>query len=272
MIDAVAAHYRHRDAWYSSLVGPFLCPASRLAELTRHATEPLGVGLIVDTGTGDIGAAVRAVLDTPILQLRGVEVPLRDPALTDGARRVALALDRARLDIEDWVDDDDTDDSLDADDVHMFVEVPIAGSWRSALDEIAATGHHAKLRTGGPAPDAFPTESSVAEFILACMEYDVPFKFTAGLHRAIRTTTADGLEQHGFLNALLAVADALDGADAPAIAATLADRDGDRIAGRVRDLAPARAVKVRSWLTSFGSCSIDEPLEDLTDFGLVTRE
>src|SRR5690606_25148220 len=125
MIDAVAAHYRHRDAWYSSLVGPFLCPASRLAELTRHATEPLGVGLIVDTGTGDIGAAVRAVLDTPILQLRGVEVPLRDPALTDGARRVALALDRARLDIEDWVDDDDTDDSLDADDVHMFVEVPI---------------------------------------------------------------------------------------------------------------------------------------------------
>ncbi|NIS30410.1 MAG: hypothetical protein GWO04_10820, partial [Actinobacteria bacterium] len=73
-------------------------------------------------------------------------------------------------------------------------------------------------------PEAFPREDEVARFIVACLELDVPFKFTAGLHHAVRRTTTDGREEHGFLNALLAVAVALDGGDVQAIAHTLADR------------------------------------------------
>jgi hypothetical protein len=272
MADAVPAHNRHRSAWYSAMVGPFLCPASRLPELADAATAPLRVGVIIDTGAGGIDEAVRAALDTLTFELRGVEVPLRGEPLADSARRVTLALDRARLDVEDRMDIDDPDDDLDPDDVHMFVEVPLTAGWRPALDWIAVAGHRAKLRTGGPIPDAFPAERSVAEFILACLEYDVPFKLTAGLHRAVRNTTADGFEQHGFLNALLAVADALDGADAPTIARTLADRDDDRVAARVRDLPPGTAITVRTWLMSFGSCSIDEPLEDLVNLGLISKE
>jgi len=41
------------------------------------------------------------------------------------------------------------------------------------------------------------------------------------------------------------------------------ERDGTMLAGADR-------ASGRRWFTSFGSCSIDEPLADLRDLGLVT--
>ena len=37
MPDAVAGHAGYRQAWYAGLVGRFVCPAGRLAELDRRA-------------------------------------------------------------------------------------------------------------------------------------------------------------------------------------------------------------------------------------------
>ncbi len=259
MDEAVTGHTGHRTAWYAPAVGPFLCPASRLAELSGQATGPLGVAIVVDTGTGGIEPAVRAVLDDPRLDLHGVEVPLRGEPPHESARRAAVALDTALLDVDE------------PDDLGVYLEVPRTAGWRSALEAVADSGYRAKLRTGGAAPEAYPAEEEVAAFVLACLELDVPFKFTAGLHRAVRNTTDDGLEQHGFVNALLAVADALDGADGATVAATLADRDAAELAARVRALPQGRAAAVRTWLGSYGSCSIDEPIDDLLALELVAK-
>lgn len=264
MADAVRAHAGHRKAWYAPAVGPFLCPASRLDELSAHATGPLGVSIVVDTGTGGIEPAVRAVLDDPRLDLRGVEAPLRGEPSAEAARRAAVALDTALLDL-------DEPDGEEPDELAAYLEVPRAAGWRSALEIVADTGYRAKFRTGGTTPEAFPSENEVAAAVLACLELDVPFKFTAGLHRAVRSTTDEGLEQHGFVNVLLAVADALGGADEAALAATLASRNAAELGDRVRALSPGRAAAVRTWLGSYGSCSIDEPIDDLLAMGLVAK-
>jgi hypothetical protein len=259
MPEAVPAHERHRREWYAPLLGPFLCPASRLAELGPYTTGRLGV-IVVASGPGDIAVAVQSVLADPQLELRGIEVPLRGEPLVDSARRTLVALDAAVIDVDDH------------DQLPVYVEVPRTPGWRDALDQLAVAGYRAKLRTGGETADAFPSEYDVAEFVLACLEFDVRFKFTAGLHHANRHTTGDGLEQHGFLNALVAVAEALDGADATALARTLAERNATALAERTRMLPVGRAATVRTWFGSYGSCSIDEPLQDLLDLGLVTRE
>jgi hypothetical protein len=259
MPDAVPAHERHRGEWYAPLVGPFLCPASRLGEVGQFTSGRVGM-IVVASGPGDIAPAVDSVLVDRQLELRGIEVPLRGAPLDESARRTLVALDAALLDVDD------------PDQLPVYVEIPRVPGWRDALDQIAVAGYRAKLRTGGETAEAFPSESDVAEFVLACLEFDVRFKFTAGLHHAVRHTTADGLEQHGFLNVLLAVAEALDGADATALARTLAGRDATRLADRIRTLPVGRAATVRTWFGSYGSCSIDEPLQDLLDLGLVTRE
>lgn len=260
MADAVPAHSRYRNAWYSAMVGPFLCPASRLLELAGVADSPLGVAVVVDTGTGGIEAAVADVLAHPRLELRGIEVPLRGEPLAETARRTAIGIDAALAVLDD------------PDDVAVHVEIPRGPGWRDALNVVAETGHRAKLRTGGVTPDAFPPEDEVATFILACLDLGVPFKLTAGLHRAVRHTAPDGLEQHGFLNTLLAVADALDGADHAIVTGTVAERDAAAVTERIRALPPDRAASVRSWFGSYGSCSVHEPLDDLIDLGFITKE
>jgi hypothetical protein len=257
--EAVPAHERHRREWYAPLVGPFLCPAARLGELGQYTTGRLGV-TVVASGPGDIESAVHSVLADPQLELRGVEVPLRGEPLEESARRTLVALDAALMDLDD------------PEELPVYVELPRAPGWRDALDQVAVAGYRAKLRTGGESPTAFPSESEVAEFVLACLELDVRFKFTAGLHHAVRHSTGDGNEQHGFLNALAAVADALDGADAAALAGTLAERDAAVLTDRIRELPVGRAATVRTWFGSYGSCSIGEPLQDLLDLGLVTKE
>jgi hypothetical protein len=88
------------------------------------------------------------------------------------------------------------------------------------------------------------------------------------LHRAVRNT--DTLEQHGFLNVLLAVRDALAGEPVTAIAGTLAERDRTVIADAVRALAPSAIEEIRFSFISFGTCSTDEPVADLVGLGLLS--
>ena len=136
-------------------------------------------------------------------------------------------------------------------------------SWLAAADEVAAAELRLKFRTGGLEADAFPAAHALASWIDAALDRETPFKCTAGLHRAVRHTSDEGFEQHGFLNVMVATARAFDGAGIDDVVATLEERDGTALAAADRSGG-------RRWFASFGSCSIDEPLADLRDLGLVT--
>ena len=53
------------------------------------------------------------------------------------------------------------------------------------------------------------------------------------------------------------------------VAAILAERDADAVAARVGSALAERAGVVRDAFRSFGTCSIDDPRDELTALGLL---
>jgi len=260
--EAVVAHARHRQAPYADLVGPFVVGDAALPELA--GTTGLDVSVVVSGGAGALAPAV-AWAGRAGVTLAGVEVALRDSAtgeLAHNARRVVTAVDQL-------VAGGDLDDG-----VPVCVEMPrLYGApptpdWLATLDELAAMDHRLKLRTGGLDADAFPGSHELAGCIAAALDRELAFKCTAGLHHAVRHRDPEtGFEHHGFLNVLRATRASLDGAAVDEVAALLDEAD----AGRLLDGTALDALAgARRWFTSFGSCSISDPLDDLTELGLVS--
>jgi hypothetical protein len=143
------------------------------------------------------------------------------------------------------------------------------------LPELKRRGLRAKIRTGGLTEDAFPSPDFVAEFIRACRAAGVAFKATAGLHHPLRCVKPLTYEpnaavgtMHGFLNVFLAAAMT---EDAEAILretdpkAFTFDDDGANWRGRRVSLGELKAM--REFAISFGSCSFEEPIQDLKELG-----
>jgi len=157
--------------------------------------------------------------------------------------------------------------------VEAYIEITPA-DMRSLLPTL--TGRellYAKLRTGGLAAEDFPTPLAVAEFLVGCADLEVGVKCTAGLHNAVRhTDTETGFTHHGFLNVLLAAERAGDGAEIEDVARILAVTDGAELAERVKALTVEDAARTRDLFHGFGSCSFQEPIEDLSKLGLLPPE
>jgi hypothetical protein len=153
-------------------------------------------------------------------------------------------------------------------DVPAAVELPRTAAGDEVLDVLAGTRYRAKLRTGGLQAGLFPSPDELAGTLSACLAREVAVKCTAGLHHAVRhTDPATGFPHHGFLNVLLAV-DAL-AAGVPAAAEWLQQEDGEVLAAALRSWTPDRAARARAVFTSFGTCSVLEPVEDLVALGLL---
>lgn len=129
--------------------------------------------------------------------------------------------------------------------VRIFVEC----EWDDALD--VPLGAALKLRCGGA---YVPTSDELGRAITHCVQHGVTFKLTAGLHHAVRRDGA-----HGFLNVLAAVDAALLGDDPGQM---LDEGDPEQL--HVKD-----PVAVRRVFASIGTCSIDEPLNDLRMLGML---
>lgn len=257
---ALSAHLRHRDASYAELVGPLLCSDRDLRELGETVIAPAHIGLVVSGGAGAVEPAVHHATRSEHVEVVAVEIALRDEDdLARNAERIIRTLDLAL-----------------PQDAHAAVEVPRTygrepgPSWFGALDEIAAAGHRLKLRTGGDHADAHPSAAELATFIDAALDRECPFKLTAGLHHAVRNTDpASGYQRHGFLNVLLATRTLFDGGAVRDAEADLEQRDAGQIASRLGEWEDATAASTRRWFASLGSCSIDEPVADLTALGLL---
>jgi hypothetical protein len=147
------------------------------------------------------------------------------------------------------------------------------------LGEVQKAKSFAKLRTGGVTPDTIPSLESVASFITGCAERRLPFKATAGLHHPIRSMQrltydpdACSAMMHGFINVFLAAAFAWRGdRQIQRILAetdTSAFRFDDRAYWRDQSLSSEQiAESRREFAHSFGSCSFEEPIEDLRAIG-----
>ena len=135
-----------------------------------------------------------------------------------------------------------------------------------------------KLRTGGVTAEAFPSSAQIATALVAAAKHEVPIKFTAGLHHPVRLFHESvQTKMHGFLNVLGAgvlaaehnwseeqTAEMLDDESPPSFSFT-----GDAFAWREWKISTGRISELRKLVTSLGSCSFDEPREDLRALKLL---
>jgi hypothetical protein len=135
-----------------------------------------------------------------------------------------------------------------------------------------------KLRTGGVTADAFPTSMQIAKALVTPATHQLPVKFTAGLHHPLRQYREEvKTKMHGFLNVLgAAVLAAEHRWDANQTAIMLDDENADSFsftddffAWREWRIDTKRLRYRRRFVVSFGSCSFDEPRDDLRALQLL---
>ena len=243
--EAVKAHRRHRASWYADFIGPLLVPASQVGQLD----EDFPIGAVADAGIDSLRSALvtgRHIRQVEFAVAKRGEDP--QPALVEFLGLLG-----------------------EYPGVTGYAEIPLTWGLLNALDTVASARAGGvpvapKFRTGGLAAELFPTPIELAAVICACRDRSLPFKLTAGLHHAIRHTDPEtGFVHHGFLNVLVGSAQAVDDAEVADVAATLAGTDPVPLIEATRQLLPHQ----RPLWVGFGSCSVTEPLDDLSRLGLL---
>lgn len=166
--------------------------------------------------------------------------------------------------------------------VTVYAEVSTADP-EPILSSLASNGLLAKIRTGGVTADAFPAPHAVLRFVKRCLELELPFKATAGLHHAVRgdypltyEPSCPSGTMFGFVNILTAVALLQRGEEARA-AQALEDAEpasftisADELRWRDRSFSADDVRRVRAAFHSFGSCSFREPVTELRSLGILS--
>ena len=165
----------------------------------------------------------------------------------------------------------------------VYTEVNIAADPSPMIAALAQAGVRAKVRTGGVTPNTIPSVEQVARFILACRKGGVVFKATAGLHHALRASypltyepDAPKAEMFGFMNVMLASAVAATGGNAADVASALragggivANSESATLPGGRQVPRETMAQARKTGIASFGSCSFDEPVQELRERDLL---
>ncbi|HZE73801.1 MAG TPA: hypothetical protein VE091_00725 [Gemmatimonadales bacterium] len=260
------ASYRASDVYWA--LGRFVVPVARLGELEASGAMPLQPGgapwkitaLAGSDLAGDLTEIARfnrhqsgcAVADTIELKAGTAD------AITDALRTIEGQL-------------------------HAFVEIPIEEDPAPLIDTLAKSDGRAKVRTGGVTPDRFPEPLHLLRFIRRCVDANLPFKATAGLHHplggAYRLTYEAGSAcsaMFGFLNVFLVAAflqhgmangDALELLEESSPTGFHFDQEG--VAWRSHRLDAVELRHGRRLALAFGSCSFLEPIDDLRAMRLL---
>ena len=244
MPEAMEADRAARASEHAWLVDHFICPASRLSELPRDAPR---LSVVLDRGEGDLEAIHEARLDGRVVELIEARI---DPT---------------------WIPD--TQELVDAtlgEGLRVFWELEPGRGLAGEVAAVREAGAGAKIRCGGR---VVPSVEGVAAFVAACRDAGVRFKATAGLHHAIHRDAA-----HGFLNLLAAAVFAhADGLGEDELVRLLAEEDpgaftltAEGLSVHGHEAGAAAIAEARSELfVAYGSCSIDEPVSDLVELGVL---
>lgn len=267
MATSVANYRDYRTGNHRSLLGRFIVPVARLGEFEEAA-----------------GTILKAQLEPwPLSALPGEDLAADIRAIVAFNRLHAGAvIDTIELNAEPGA----VADTLRAlpESVDAFFEIPWATDPESRIRQVAARGRKAKIRTGGLTAELIPPVAEVARFIDACRRHDVAFKATAGLHHPVRSpynltyeTDSKKATMHGFINVMLAACLRHGGTTREAIEPVLAESRPDAFSfdsngggwGELRMLNDEIESARLRFMASFGSCSFEEPIDELKGLGLL---
>lgn len=161
----------------------------------------------------------------------------------------------------------------------LFVEMPWSEDPAPWVAAARAHGARGKIRCGGIEASMIPPVEAVGRFLRACIDAELPFKCTAGLHHPVRGEQPLTYEEdppravmHGYLNVFVgALLYRCGEIAASTLDEILADEDPasfilreEAVGWREHVVDPAAVRQLRpDFATSFGSCSFTEPVDDL---------
>jgi hypothetical protein len=257
------------DSW---LVSRFICPSERLDELaeeleSQKAEIDFGIS-VIGTGGVDANSFAKGVIQdasnlalftgrcSDICAIEAYEV--KAPQMEFKAALRALGPFR---------------------ELEVFMELPWSDSMHDNLHYLAETDWiGAKARSGGLEASAFPSSEKLAGFMHECMNLNLMFKLTAGLHHAIRRHDPElNTMTHGFLNVLSATAIADENELTRKEMAMMIEETDPKAFTFTQDAvtwgeweAGLEAIEdARGLFVSYGSCSVREPVEDLQALSLL---
>ncbi len=278
--DAFANFMAYQSANEAWMLSRFIIPAKRLAELPDFYEE-LSFSMLGRGGKNE--AEFLENLKQDLMDIHSFRA-FNKQAVTD---MFEVTLPASALEEKTRAHDlvNSTADVLNLNGISVFFEAPFGEGWQVRAENLIRLlrkfkDRHIglKLRTGGVTADAFPSVEQVAWAIASARDAGVPMKCTAGLHHPIRHYNESvQTKMHGFLNVfgagVLAVTNNLS---VEQIETILEDEDSASFifdeAGFVwKDLrvANSEVLQARQQVVSFGSCSFDEPREDLRAMGLL---
>ena len=279
MTTAVRKYAEYRESEFRWALGRFVVPVARLDEFEKAAKEiPFNRGrdgndpwLLSAISGVDFSSDLNRIVDfnrkyapkdssAGIGAIDTIEIKIDQPAAIDNAMKLISAK------------------------ITPYFEIPIGDDPTQLIENIAEIEARAKVRTGGVKDDAFPTSHNLARFIKICAERDVPFKATAGLHHPLRSVNkltyapdSASTMMHGFLNVFVAAAFAQNGMDVDLLVEALEEKspeafqfDTGGVTWRDEMIVRGQLRNTRSLLAiAFGSCSFEEPIEDLKKMNLL---
>jgi len=271
MEPALREYLAHLAGEEQILVNRFICPIGRLGEFSEalRALETDAAFEISAIGTGgDDATSLKRSIEEDRMAIENFENEL------DGQ----VTVESIELKIPDAPIDKVLKSLNPIADFELYLESPLDGGLPDRLHAIADSElAGAKARTGGLDRQSFPPSRVVADFIKECLDLNLPFKLTAGLHHPFRVDDpSTGGVMHGFLNVLvgaaLAESNDLSRADFTSLLEERNPRmfefDEEGLAWKGRRAGLESIDSLRTLFVGFGSCSVKEPMDDLLRLGL----
>ncbi len=271
MSEAVSNYAAYKSGGYNWMLGRFVVPVARLDEFLEQARDSFekdktgGWRLSVLAG-GDINQTLRRIKDfnaeyAPHAVCDSLEVKAATGAeIEQIAEQIPPTLT-------------------------TYFEVPVQEDLVDLITTLAINNQRAKIRTGGVTAEAFPSNKTIIRFIRICIAANVPFKATAGLHHPVRCykpltyeTDAPKGMMNGFLNLFLLAGFARFNLRPEILEELLEDEfeenfefDESGVWWRQEYFLSNMQLKFlrERNAISFGSCSFEEPIEDLQEIELL---
>lgn len=269
-------YFSSSDSW---ILNRFICPISKLNNLLPHLSDfttekPLHLSVLL-TGNFQDDKYINKFHEE-LSTIKTFEDQYGDVCKI---KSLEAKIDTQNNNLNDILNILSTSiESLD-NSVEIFLE-PIITDFSTISNQISTSNIkniQLKLRCGGIVPEAFPSSKTIASALSFCKKNNVKLKFTAGLHHPIRHFDEEiGTKMHGFVNvfgsALLFYTGTIDETN---LIEALEDENPHNFAFKNTSFSwknnslPVNAiVDLREEaLLSYGSCSFNEPRDDLKDLG-----
>jgi len=288
-------YIKFKNSEHSFLLSKFICPVNLLGELIQlisksHKDEKLNLSLLIQSSDKEtdfktiVKENLEKIKDEILncgkgISIDAIELKLPSELLNSYKEdEIISLLDYISSEIRNSFDKE----------LFFFIEGQFSEDSKKETKKLIDSIYHHnikfndagyKLRTGGITPEMFPSTELVAYSLKECIDRSVKIKFTAGLHHPFRHYDYElRTFMHGFINIFSAGLIAhRHNLSLGGMNEIISDENGNNFVYTVdcfswKDWELCRdeiALARKELMLSFGSCSFDEPVEDLKKLKLL---